>query len=273
MPKPVRKAIVPTAGLGTRLHPVTRTVPKELLPIGSVPMLHRAIAELVRGDVREIAIIVTSRKTAIQDYVSTLDLDCTIHFVEQPEPKGVADAILRAGEFLADEPFVFFMPDEVCFCPTSPIAALKQAYATYDQAVLGLTWVPSQWLEFFQGTGRIVTAPLNGDCYRILQLKDKSRDRLSTASDAQQKSQGQQKGVGIGILDSEFLVLARQHQQVFDGQGEFDDVPIWQELVRHKRLLGVMADGAIVDAGNPLGFALANRHWLETGRKFTDCHL
>ncbi|MEM9567129.1 MAG: sugar phosphate nucleotidyltransferase [Cyanobacteria bacterium P01_E01_bin.34] len=264
MPKPVRKAIVPTAGLGTRLYPVTRTVPKELLPIGSVPMLHRAIAELVRGDVREIAIIVTSRKTAIQDYVSTLDLDCTVYFVEQPEPRGVADAILRAGEFLADDPFVFFMPDEVCFCPTSPVTALKQVYATYDKSVLGLTWVPPQWLEFFQGTGRIVTAPLKNDCYRILQLKDKSRDRLSTSPT------GQQKGVGIGILDGEFLALARQQQQMFDGQGEFDDVPIWQELVRRKRLLGVMADGAIVDAGNPLGFGLANRYWLETGRQFSD---
>lgn len=267
MARPVRKAVIPTAGLGTRLYPVTRIVPKELLPIGAVPMLHRAIAELVRGDVQEIALVVTPKKSVIRDYVASLPLNCTIHYIEQPEPKGVADAILRAADFLAEEPFVFFMPDEVCFCPTSPITRLKQMYAEWEKAVLALTWISPQWLEFFQGTGRILTEPLKEDCFRILQLKDKSRDRFSDTT------VGQQKGVGIGILDGEFLQLARQKQQDFGDKGEFDDVPIWQELVKRKQLLGVMMDGVIVDAGNPLGFGFANQYWLDTGRHVADNYL
>lgn len=287
----VRKAIIPTAGRGTRLRPVTEAVPKEMLPIGAVPMVHRAIAELVRGKVDQIAIVVNSSKLVIREYLQAhlQHLDCQIHYLVQEHPRGVADAILLADDFLADEPFVFFMPDEVCLCPMSPIALLGKNYDRYQQALLALTWIPPEWVKFFQGTGRIATEPLArdtlfmsegweksdgfekegmqqpglaGDVFRITQLKDKTHDCFSTSD------RGQLKGVGIGILDGEFLELARQHQQHFDGEGEFDDVPIWQELVQRDRLLGVMTNGAIVDAGNPLGFGLANRYWLETARHF-----
>ena len=263
----VRKAIIPTAGCGSRLHPVTAAVPKELLPIGSVPMVHRAIAELVRGQVEQIAIVVNPDKSIVQKYIGGLQFDCQIEYFVQESPRGVADAILLADEFLADEPFVFFMPDEVCFCPTSPILQLGEVYERCQHAVLGLTWVPPEWQEFFQGTGRIVTKPVGESLFRIVQLKDKSRDRFSTSKS------GQPKGAGIGILDGEFLQVARQRQQDFEGEGEFDDVPIWQELVKRDRLLGVMTDGAIVDAGNPLGFGLANRYWLEIGRHYADTFL
>ncbi|WP_017325227.1 sugar phosphate nucleotidyltransferase [Synechococcus sp. PCC 7336] len=262
MPHLLRKAVIPTAGRGTRLLPATQSVPKELLPIGSVPMLHRAIAELVRGDVREIAIVVSPEKPLVREYLLSASdrLNCQIEFIVQEQPRGVADAILLADAFLANEPFIFFMPDEVCFCPTSPIEQLASAYQQYEQALLALTWVPPEWSEFFQGTGRIATKLVQENLYRITQLKDKSRDRFSSSN------AGQPKGAGIGVLDREFLDLARKAQAVFAGKAEFDDVPIWQELVRRDRLLGVMTDGAIVDAGNPLGFSLANRYWLETGR-------
>ena len=263
----VRKAIIPTAGRGTRLYPVTEAVPKELLPIGSVPMLHRAIAELMRAEVQQIAIVVNPGKSIIQEYIDGLRFDCQIEYFVQETPRGVADAILLADEFLADDPFVFFMPDEVCFCPSSPILKLVEVYEQCQHSVLGLTWVPTEWQEFFQGTGRIGTEPMGNGLFRILQLKDKSRDRFSTSNS------GQPKGAGIGILDGEFLQVARQQQQDFDGEGEFDDLPIWQELVRRDRLLGVMTDGAIVDAGNPLGFGLANRYWLEVGRHHADAFL
>ena len=271
----VHKAVIPTAGRGTRLFPVTETVPKELLPVGSVPVLHRAIAEAVRGGMDQLAIIERPDKPLVRTYIEhwQTELGCDITFFSQTEPRGVADAILLTADWIGEEPFLFFMPDEVCFCPQSPIARLGEVYDQTNQSVLVLTTVPSDWSQYFQGTGRIVTEHLGADLYQVQQLKEKTRKPFTPGDSSNRDNASGNtnilKGVGIGVLDGEFLALAKhfqqQHQQSQSDQ-EFDDVPIWQELVRRGQLLGVEVEGVVVDAGNDLGLGLANQHWLAEGR-------
>lgn len=254
----VRRAFIPAAGLGTRLHPVTRAVPKELLPVGSVPLIHRAIAECTRGGVREIVLVTSPTKQAVADYARKVcqELGCDLVCVEQSQPKGVGDAILLAEPHLAGEPFVFYMPDEVCFCPTSPIAALAEAYDRFRHPVLALTWLTHEVARFFQGTGRLETEKISDRHYRITALLDKVRDRFPVSKS------GSLKGVGIGVVDGEFIELLRQYRARVEGDREFDDLPAWQYLVKTQRLSGFLADGLIFDAGNPMGFAAANQWWL-----------
>jgi UTP--glucose-1-phosphate uridylyltransferase len=220
-------------------------------------MLQRALVELVRGNVLDIALIASPTKPLVVESALQIatEVGCQLTVLSQFKPTGVGDALLLAEEFLAGEPFIFFMPDEICFCSVSPVGQLTEAYEHYQQAVLALTQIPPHWSQYFQSTGRVAVSPLADGTYRIVQLGDKSRDRFP--------SQSSLKGAGIGVLDSEFMGLARQQRAKFSGSGEFDDVPVWQELVARQRLLGVVANGLVVDAGNPLGFAAANRYWLE----------
>ncbi|MEO1133735.1 MAG: sugar phosphate nucleotidyltransferase [Cyanobacteria bacterium J06639_1] len=254
----VRRAFIPAAGLGTRLHPVTRVVPKELLPVGSVPLIHRAIAECTRGGVREIVLVTSPTKQAVANYAREVckELGCDLVCVEQPQPKGVGDAMLLAEPHLAGEPFVFYMPDEVCFCPTSPIAALVEAYDRFRHPVLALTWLTPEVAPFFQGTGRLETVKISDRHYRVTALLDKVRDRFPVAES------GSLKGVGIGIVNGEFIELLNQYRMQVKGDREFDDLPVWQHLVKAQRLLGVVTKGLVIDAGHSTGFAAANQWWL-----------
>lgn len=257
-PAIVRRAFIPAAGLGTRLYPVTRAVPKELLPIGSVPLIHRAISECTRGGVHEIVLVISPAKQAVADYAREVcqDLGCDLVCVEQSQPKGVGDAILLAEPHLAGEPFVFYMPDEVCFCPTSPIAALTDAYDRFRHPVLALTWLTPEVAPFFQGTGRLETEKLSDRHYRITALLDKVRDRFPVAES------GSLKGVGIGVVDAGFVELLHQYRLQVKDDREFDDLPAWQHLVKTGQLFGALTTGLIIDAGNPSGFAAANYWWL-----------
>ncbi len=261
-PPRVRKAVIPAAGRGTRLRPATRLLPKELLPIGNTPMIHRAVTELIRGGIDQIALIISPAKASVWDYFAEIaeSLNCNLELLIQSEPTGTAEAIRLAEPFIDGDPFVLFMPDEVCFCPSSPIAQLCQTYQRYQQAVLALTWITPEWATYFKSTGRIKVEPVAGSTYRIVQLLDKTADPFPASA------QGSLKGVGIGVVDAEFLqILDRLRQQRHQDriQAEFDDILIWQHLTRSGRLLGSLIEGIIFDAGQPQGFAAANRWWLE----------
>ncbi|NJK63712.1 MAG: NTP transferase domain-containing protein [Synechococcaceae cyanobacterium SM2_3_1] len=255
----VRKAVIPAAGRGTRLRPATRLLPKELLPIGNTPMIHRAVLELVRGGIDQIVLIISPAKASVWDYFAEIaeGLNCELELLIQPEPTGTANAIALAEPFLQGEPFVIFMPDEVCFCNRSPIAQLCEAYLHYRQPVLALTWLAPEWAPYFKGTGRINLELLQDLTYRITQLLDKTMDPFPVSRS------GSFKGVGIGVVGPEFLQLLHQLKPEPGPQKEYDDIVIWQHLTQTQQLLGSAVDGIIFDAGQPQGFAAANRWWLE----------
>ncbi|MDX2272204.1 MAG: sugar phosphate nucleotidyltransferase [Cyanobacteriota bacterium] len=255
----IHKAVIPAAGRGTRLRPATRLLPKELLPIGNVPMIHRAVNELVRGGIDQIALIISPAKASVWDYFAeiTPDLNCQLELLIQPEPTGTADAIGLASSFLQRDPFVIYMPDEVCFCPTSPIRQLVATYQRYQQSVLALTWLTPEWASYFKGTGRITTELIEDPTYRITALLNKSVDPFPV------NPQGSLKGVGIGVIDHEFMDLLFSFASHIKRPAEFDDIVIWQHLTRSGRLLGSLVEGMVFDAGQPQGFAAANRWWLE----------
>ncbi len=255
----VRKAVIPAAGRGTRLRPATRLLPKELLPIGNTPMIHRAVTELVRGGIEEIALIISPAKASVWDYFAeiTEGLDCQLELLIQAEPTGTANAIALAEPFLSQDPFVIYMPDEVCFCRQSPIAQLCATYDRHQKAVLALTWLTPEWAPYFKGTGRLLTEPIDDTTYRITRLLDKTPDPFPV------EGTGSLKGVGIGVVDRTFFDLLHQLRPQGDCYPEFDDILIWQHLTRTGQLLGSLTDGIVFDAGQPQGFAAANRWWLE----------
>ncbi|MDY6954529.1 MAG: sugar phosphate nucleotidyltransferase, partial [Thermodesulfobacteriota bacterium] len=122
MPQDITKAVIPAAGLGTRLKPLTAHMPKELLPIGAKPMLQYTLEMYVASGITELCIITSPQKERIKDFVTGQWFPpalpffrdevfyrnlgrCRTVFLTQEEPKGVADAISLARDFVGNDPF------------------------------------------------------------------------------------------------------------------------------------------------------------------------
>ena len=161
--KPVRKAVIPAAGLGTRFLPATKATPKEMLPIVDKPTIQYIIEEALASGIEDILIITGRSKRAIEDHfdrsielelnleasgkTKKLELvrkisDIRIHYIRQKEPRGLGHAILCAKHFVGDEPFAVLLGDDVV---DSQVPALKQLIDVYDKtgaSVLGVQEVP-----------------------------------------------------------------------------------------------------------------------------------
>ena len=118
MPSRIRTAVIPAGGLGTRLLPLTRAVPKELLPVWKRPVLDYAIEEAAAAGIEHVVIITAPGKEALQTYFGDgrPTYDCapkglTLDFVEQREPRGLGDAVRQGAP--AGEPIAVLLPDEL----------------------------------------------------------------------------------------------------------------------------------------------------------------
>lgn len=126
----IRKAVIPAAGLGSRMLPITRSVPKEMLPVGRKPMIQHVIEEAVASGLKQICIVIREGKEIIRDYfcprhashdkrdakleeLESLVESCELSFIYQPQPRGLGDALLQARAFVGDESFVMMIPDQL----------------------------------------------------------------------------------------------------------------------------------------------------------------
>jgi UTP--glucose-1-phosphate uridylyltransferase len=131
----IRKAVIPAAGLGTRMLPATKTVPKEMLPVVDKPLIQYIVEEAVASGIEDILIVTNRAKSAMDDYFDyhpeleerlvnagkdhevsvvrgTADL-ANIFYVRQKETKGLGHAILCARRFMGDEPFAVLLGDDI----------------------------------------------------------------------------------------------------------------------------------------------------------------
>ena len=162
---PVRKAVIPAAGLGTRFLPVTKSVPKELLPILDRPMLQYVVEEAAEGGVEEVIVVTAPGKEGIASYFQPSPalerrlsesgaqdlLDKVVHasrlasvsFVIQEEALGLGHAVLTARDAVGDEPFVVILPDDIVHHSPGVVA---QMAAIYDRTQCGVVAVePMPW--------------------------------------------------------------------------------------------------------------------------------
>ena len=141
VPQPIRKAVIPAAGLGTRFLPVTKAVPKELLPLFDKPLIQYAVEEAVRSGIEEIILVTSEDKEPLEHYfqphpqleeslqgkvspemleeVERLGKLARVSFVRQEQPLGLGHAVLTAREQVGDEAFAVILPDDVVFHETA----------------------------------------------------------------------------------------------------------------------------------------------------------
>jgi UTP--glucose-1-phosphate uridylyltransferase len=128
----IRKAVIPAAGLGTRFLPVTKSMPKEMLPIIDKPIIQFAVEEAIISGIEDIIIITGRGKRAIEDYFDTSPE--LIHYIRQKEPKGLGDAVLKAEKHVGDEPFAVLLGDDIIKGNTPCIKQLMDVYQKYESS-------------------------------------------------------------------------------------------------------------------------------------------
>jgi UTP--glucose-1-phosphate uridylyltransferase len=193
----LRKAVIPAAGMGTRMLPAAKAVPKELLPILDRPTIQYVVQEAADAGLTDVLLVsspqkpallghfqpnaelwdrlVASKKTALLQSINDLMEKVTVSTVFQNQQLGLGDAVLRAREHVGHEPFLCLLGDTIFSGSTGPAAQLVEAYNQFGTSVIGLEEVPAEKVSRYG----IVGGPSIGDgAIRIEELIEKpSLDR------------------------------------------------------------------------------------------------
>ena len=188
----IRKAVIPAAGLGTRFLPVTKSVPKELLPILDKPMLQYVVEEAAEAGIQEIIIVTSQGKESIAAYFQPYpelesrlaetgadDMlakvkDATslaeVSFVIQEEPLGLGHAVLTAREAVGEEPFVVILPDDIVAHRPGVLSQMLEVSNRMDAGVVAVE--PMPW-EAISNYGVVAAEKTAARVHRIRQLVEK----------------------------------------------------------------------------------------------------
>ena len=252
------------------MEPVSRAVPKELLPIGSKPAIHWVIEEAASAGLTDIAIVLSPTKGLIFEYLADsgleVDLGVSFHYVTQEVPKGLADAIWQCREFADGEPFALLLPDNVLLSPDHNLSHMVSAHEASGSDVIGVLELDGSHDRQFGNCGLIDFERTHSTRVDIKKLHDKKPGRLAI-------------GEGETVLRTCGRYVCKSH--VFEyiekiraasgvsgngdigdgGAVELDEVPVYQEIIREHGAIGCLLPLPLFDVGHPLGYASANGYW------------
>ena len=190
----IRKAIIPAAGFGTRFLPVTRTIPKVMLPVLNEPAIQFSVREAADAGIEHIVFVISRGQEATNDYFQPVpslehaleergnadllkemrDISSMMQttFVYQDEPLGLGHAVLMAKDEIGDEPFAVFLPDDIIWADSPPIGDMIKVFSEQKSSVIAVKQVPD---EAIPNLGVIDPEPLNDKVYRIKGMVEKPR--------------------------------------------------------------------------------------------------
>ena len=251
MPKPIRKAVFPVAGLGTRFLPATKAIPKEMLPVVDRPLIQYAVDEAREAGIEQMIFVTGRGKTALVEHfdvayeleatmaerakdMSALDatrfLPGNLITVRQQVPMGLGHAIWCARAIVGDEPFAIFLPDEFMF---GTPGCMKQMVDAYDQVggnIISVLEVPREQVSSY---GVITPGARDGALTEVRGLVEKPKiedapsnliisGRYILQPEVMRVLEGQEKGAGgeIQLTDAMAQMIGSQpfHAVTFAGQ-------------------------------------------------------
>lgn len=258
----VRKAVIPAAGLGTRMLPATKTVPKEMLPLVDKPVIQYIIEEAVAAGIEDILVVTNRAKSAMDDYFDyypeleerlerggkdkelaqvrrAADL-ANIFYVRQKETKGLGHAIWRAKHFVGDEPFAVLLGDDIMRASTPVIRQLADAAEKYGASAVGVQQVSISDISKYSS---VKVSPLE--------------QRIFSVSDMNEKPTPQQVFSPYAILGRYILTSGifdiLEHQEPGYG-GEIQLTDGLRTLCLKEKMVAVDFEGRRYDTGNLKGF-------------------
>ena len=190
----VRKAVIPAAGFGTRFLPVTRTIPKVMLPVLNEPAIQFSVREASQAGIEHVVFVISRGQEATNDYFRPVpaleraleargdakrlgemrEISSMIEtsFVYQDEQLGLGHAVLMAKDEIGDEPFAVFLPDDIIFSESPMIGAMIDVFDEHDSSVIAVKQAPD---EAISSLGVIDPEPLSDKIYRVKGMVEKPR--------------------------------------------------------------------------------------------------
>lgn len=257
----IKKAVIPAAGLGTRVLPASKAMPKEMLSIVDKPAIQYIVEEAAKSGIEDILIITSRGKTTVEDhfdrspelekrlldsgktdvYNQIVDITklANITYTRQHEPKGLGHAILCAKTFVGDEPFAVLYGDDVILGENPVCKQLCDAYDQYGKGVVGIKEVT---MEQIQKYSSMKLSPLGGNRYEITDMIEKPKpDQVFSLFSI----------LGRCVLPPRIFSILESIPYGYGGELQLTDA--MKVLAQEEGIIGVDFDGRRYDMGNKLG--------------------
>ncbi|MDD3392662.1 MAG: UTP--glucose-1-phosphate uridylyltransferase [Bacilli bacterium] len=259
----IRKAIIPIGGFGTRFLPITKSIPKEMLPIVDKPTIHYIVDEVLKSGIEEILIVTNTYRKVTEDYfdshyelehfleekgkdkalklVRDSNLSSKIYYVRQDKPLGSAYAISLAKKFVNNEPFAIIYGDDLIKSGTPTLKQLIDVYEKYDANVIGVQEV--------------------ADClvsrYGIIEYINKDTGQMKGIIEKPTLDQKPSNSAALGryIVKPEIFDEIDKLSLV---NGEYLFTEAMTMLMKKQPFYTCKIDGRYYDTGNKLGYLQAN---------------
>jgi len=259
---PIRKAIIPAAGLGTRFLPATKAQPKEMLPIVDKPAIQYIVEEAIASGVEDIIIVTGRNKRAIEDHfdksvelemmleengkhellkiVQTVSNLVDVHYIRQKQPLGLGHAVLCARKFVGNEPFALLLGDDIIDSEPPCLRQMMDLYKEAQTSIIAVQEVPREEVDKY---GIISPAPKSGWLDYIEDLIEKPEVEQAPSNMAV---------IGRYIIEPEiFDILERQPP---GRGGEIQLTDALRVMNRDKQMAAFRINGKRYDTGDKLGY-------------------
>ena len=262
----IRKAIIPAAGLGTRVLPASKSCPKEMLPIVDKPAIQYIVEEAVKAGITDILIITNRGKGIIEDHFDhSVELEnmlekrgrtdtleelnnlanmANIYYLRQKETRGLGDAVLRAKQFVGGEPFAVLYGDDVIIGEIPAIGELIAAYENFGKSVVGIKEVSDELIVKYSS---LKAEKIDNMNYNVTDMIEKPslETKFSNFS-----------VLGRCVLDNEIFGILEKTPLGAGNELQLTDA--MATIARTKGMIGVEFSGTRYDMGNKFGILKAN---------------
>jgi len=267
--KPIRKAILPVAGLGTRFLPATKAMPKEMLPVVDRPLIQHVVDEARQAGIEHFIFVTGRNKSVIEDHFDRqFELELTLternrrtelellardlpgagqtSFTRQQQPLGLGHAVWCAREIVGDEPFALLLPDVLVQASRGCLTQMLDAYRQLpDYAnVIAVEEVAMDRIHMY---GVVGVGKAQGQAFEITRMVEKpSRDQAPSNLII----------TGRYILQPEIFNILADQTRGAGGEIQITDAMI--RLARKQPFYGLKFEGRSFDCGSKIGFLAAN---------------
>jgi UTP--glucose-1-phosphate uridylyltransferase len=282
---PIRKAVFPVAGLGTRFLPATKANPKEMLPIVDKPVIQYAVEEAIECGIKELIFITSISKRSIEDHFDSnfeletklaetgkkellntvqnmLPKDVFCVYIRQYRPLGLGHAVLCARDVVGNEPFALFLADDLIDGgEKSCLAQMIDVYKETKSSILALQKVTEAEVEKYGIVGMNQKEIQLGKAAKINNIVEKPKPN---------KAPSRYASVGRYILTPKVFTFLQNVKPGAIGEIQITDGIL--QLMKVENVYGYMFEGTRYDCGNKLGYleavvSYARRH-PEIGKDF-----
>jgi UTP--glucose-1-phosphate uridylyltransferase len=267
--KPIRKAVLPVAGLGTRFLPATKAIPKEMLPVVDRPLIQHVVDEAREAGIEHLIFVTGRNKAVIEDHFDRqYELEVTLterrryadlehlerdlpvpgqtSFTRQQSPLGLGHAVWCARDIVGDEPFALLLPDVLVQAERGCLGQMMDAYREINQAANMLA-VEEMDPEHVHEYGVVGAGRQVGKAFEITQMVEKP---------ARGKAPSNLIITGRYILQPEIFQLLETQSWGAGGEIQLTDAMI--RLAQNQPFFGVKFEGRAFDCGSKTGFLVAN---------------